>query len=92
MRNVKRHAGQYLARVHSMYSDGRHEQIKVTLTEYDILCEVEQYEAQHGPAGPTPRRVVEFKQSEFLSWWNQISEDTTCSCGVMPKLELLARL
>ena len=85
MRNIQPYAGKYIVRRHTAYHN--HDYTDVILTESDILDVIEQYEAHHGPAGSTPR-----SQRTFLYWWNTISHNTTCSCGIMPEFELLVRI
>lgn len=87
-RNLDRHAGCYLVRLHSAYYSDRHKVGEVELTPYDLWLEVEQYEGNHGPAGRTPRTT-----KGFIDWWNgRICRTTACCCGIVPVIELLRKL
>lgn len=84
-RNTEKHAGRYLARVHSPHScPSRHEEIEIELSPWDIFEALEETGAVRGR---TPRSA-----KGFMDWWNMYSPQTTCSCGAVPKLELLRKL
>jgi hypothetical protein len=86
-RNVSKHVGWYRAKTHSLFGAEGHVVKEVRLSEEDILAEVEQYQFHHGSPGRTP-----VSTQGFIAWWNRISDDTVCSCGVMPKLELFEKI